>query len=118
MPSSGAANFPRLPGLARAIVARAIQASPLAARVVQPALVGLGDTTFAAERGAIAAIAIRPAAARLLAAAKLAPMVRAGEGFPLAARAPAVKSAKSRELSISPRRASSELDATSSSERR
>jgi hypothetical protein len=91
MPSSAAAKFPRWPGLARAAATRATHASPLAALVVLLALVGLGDAAFGAERGAIAAIALRPAAARLLAAARLAPMVRAGEGFALAARAPAAK---------------------------
>ncbi|MEP7125633.1 MAG: kelch repeat-containing protein [Byssovorax sp.] len=88
MPSS-AANFPRWPGLLRAIAARAIHASPLAALVVLLALVGLGDAASAAERGAIAAIALRPAAARLLAGARLAPIHRADEGFALATRAPA-----------------------------
>ena len=91
MPSSAAAKFPRWTGLARAAATRASLASPLAALVVLLALVGLGDAASGAERGAIAAIAIRPAAARLLAAARLAPMVRAGEGFSLAVCAPVAK---------------------------
>jgi len=45
------------------------------------ALLGHGDVAFGRGRAAIAAIALRPAAARLLAAAKLAPVIRAGAGF-------------------------------------
>ena len=60
------------------------------------ALFGHGDAAFGRGRAAIAAIALRPAAARLLAAAKLEPVIREGAGFTFAARAPAAKSTRFR----------------------
>jgi galactose oxidase-like protein len=58
------------------------------------ALFGHGDVAFGADREALAAIALRPAAARLLAAAKRAPVLRSGEAFTFTAREPATKSTR------------------------
>ncbi len=63
------------------------------------ALLGLGDTAFGGDAGALAAIARRPAAARLLAEATRAPVVREGAGFSLVARAEATKPARFRAAS-------------------
>lgn len=88
MPSSEGENIRRRRGLA----ARVVRAAKLCAVVAVLSLIGLGDAAFGADAGALAAIAIQPAAARLLAGARLAPVVAWGAGFTLEARSIASKS--------------------------
>jgi hypothetical protein len=76
MPSSAGANIPRR-----------FPAVLLGALSLMLALIGLGDTAFGGDAGALTAIARRPAAARLLAEATRAPVVDEGAGFSLVARA-------------------------------
>ena len=92
MPSSEGANIRRRRGLARGIAERAVRAAKLCAVVAVLSLIGLGDAAFGADEGAIATIAIQPAAARLLVGARLAPVVSEGAGFILEARSIASKS--------------------------
>jgi len=62
------------------------------------ALPGLGDTAFGDDTGALAAIARRPEAARLLAEATRAPVALEGAGFSLVARAWAANPARSHAI--------------------
>ncbi len=84
MPSSEGVNILRRRARPRA-ARRAINAARLGALIALLAVVGLGDAAFGADPGATAVITRVPAAARLLAAAKLAPVIRRGKGFAIEA---------------------------------
>lgn len=80
----------------RAAKARAIHTLMLCALATALALSGFNDAAFSGEDSVIATIALRPAAARLLAEASRAPVVAEGAGFALAARAAPVSRGRSR----------------------
>src|SRR5690349_10222438 len=99
MPSSEGANIPRLlgprsarhrwsPWSAGGALARAIQRMALGALVTALGWVGFSDAALGGDDRALATIALRPAAARLLAEAAVAPVVQEGAGFALTTRAP------------------------------
>lgn len=78
----------------------------LAALVTALGWVGFSDAALGGGDSAMATIAVRPAAARLLAEAALAPVVKEGAGFALTARAPARDRARSHRT---PRRVTARL---------
>lgn len=107
MPSSEGENIPRAlgshparrrwsPGSARAALARAIQRAALGALVTALGWMSFSDAALGGDDRALATIAGRPAAARLLAEATVAPVVQEGAGFALTTRAPATSRARSR----------------------